>query len=158
MFKDYYKILSINYPATQQEIRTAYITQTKRWHPDRNPNIDTTKKMQDINEAYQILSNVSSKERYDREYSIFKKEQYSQKQNNNNYNYDYDVKDEDLKDDIFNARKTAEEYVKEFFSTLHSTSKSAIKGSFTYMFYVILGFIGFGIFAFLVSLLAQQCH
>ena len=55
MFKDYYEILDVPFGATDSEIKSAYKHQAIRWHPDRNPGIDVTNIMQDINEAYAIL-------------------------------------------------------------------------------------------------------
>mgnify|MGYP003588694485 CR=1 FL=1 len=71
MFKDYYKILGISQNATQEEIKTAYHSMSLKWHPDMNPNRDTTEIMQDINEAYAILRDTEAKRRYDIEYKSF---------------------------------------------------------------------------------------
>ncbi|MBX2893552.1 MAG: DnaJ domain-containing protein [Saprospiraceae bacterium] len=51
MFKDYYAILEIGNDATSEEIKSAFKKQALNWHPDRNPGVDTTSKMQVINEA-----------------------------------------------------------------------------------------------------------
>lgn len=112
MFKDYYTILEIPFTASSEEIRTAYKRQAMKWHPDKNPNQDVTFVMQDINEAYNILKNSVTKQRYDEEYVIYIKEQSSKRV------YDYQVYDENLKNDIFTARKEASDYVKEFMSEL----------------------------------------
>ena len=72
MLKDYYDILGITEDATIVQIKTAYRTQALKWHPDRNPGVDTSEKMKEINEAYSILSNPESKARYDKEYAAFK--------------------------------------------------------------------------------------
>src|ERR1035437_7874750 len=67
-FKDYYAILKVKQNAAVSEIIAAYKKQCKEWHPDRNPGIDTTKIMQEINEAKWILLNPVLREKYDREY------------------------------------------------------------------------------------------
>jgi len=67
-FKDYYAILKVMRNATVSEIVAAYKKQCKEWHPDRNPGIDTTQIMQEINEAKWILLNPVLREKYDREY------------------------------------------------------------------------------------------
>ena len=36
MFKDYYAVLDISSSASLQEIKSAYYTQSKKWHPDIN--------------------------------------------------------------------------------------------------------------------------
>ena len=65
--KDYYLILGISVDATERQIKSAYHNMAVLWHPDKNPNRDTTEKMKEINEAYAILSNPESRLRYDRE-------------------------------------------------------------------------------------------
>lgn len=72
MFKDYYAILEINEYATVGEIKIAFRRLAKKWHPDRNPGMDTTKMMQDINEAYLILKDSDARIKYNTEYLKFK--------------------------------------------------------------------------------------
>lgn len=66
MFKDYYEILDIDWHASQMEIKSAYRKQSMKWHPDRNPGLDVTAMMQDINEAYAILKDELKRERYNK--------------------------------------------------------------------------------------------
>lgn len=68
IFKDYYKILGLeNSRVTVPEIKSAYREQAKIYHPDVNAqNSFSEERFKDINEAYRILSNSSSKRRYDR--------------------------------------------------------------------------------------------
>jgi len=67
--KDYYSILGISSSATQKEIRSAYINKVKQNHPDlfQHPKekLAATKKLQDLNEAYEILSNLQTREQFD---------------------------------------------------------------------------------------------
>ncbi len=66
IFKDYYKILGLkDNKVTIEEIKQAYREQAKKYHPDMNNNF-SEERFKDINEAYRILSNVSSKRKYDR--------------------------------------------------------------------------------------------
>ncbi|KAG2389710.1 DnaJ protein [Vigna angularis] len=52
--KDYYKILEVDYDATDDDIRSNYIRLALKWHPDKQKDQDcTTSRFQDINEAYQ---------------------------------------------------------------------------------------------------------
>lgn len=68
IFKDYYKILEIsNYKASTEEIKQAYREQAKKYHPDiNNTSSSSEERFKDINEAYKVLSNSSSRRKYDR--------------------------------------------------------------------------------------------
>ena len=68
IFKDYYKILSLETNrVSSEQIKNAYRTAAKKYHPDINVEDRLSEeKIKDINEAYRILSNPSTKRRYDR--------------------------------------------------------------------------------------------
>ena len=68
IFKDYYKILGLdNSKVSASEIKTAYREQAKLYHPDVNAESSfSEERFKDINEAYRVLSNSSSKRKYDR--------------------------------------------------------------------------------------------
>ncbi|KAK4745667.1 hypothetical protein SAY87_011979 [Trapa incisa] len=64
--KDYYKILEVGYDATDDEIRSNYIRLALKWHPDKQKNQDdATLRFQEINEAYQVLSDPTRRMEYD---------------------------------------------------------------------------------------------
>lgn len=67
--KDYYDILGVSVKASIEEITAAKNELAKRYHPDANikNGIDTTLHMQEILEAYQILSDPAKRTEYDRE-------------------------------------------------------------------------------------------
>lgn len=68
IFKDYYKILGLETnKVTEQEIKSAFREQAKKYHPDINQQTRQSEEMfKDINEAYRILSSGGSKRKYDR--------------------------------------------------------------------------------------------
>ena len=68
IFKDYYKILSLETNrVSSEQIKNAYRTAAKKYHPDINVEDRLSEeKIKDINEAYRILSNPSTKRKYDR--------------------------------------------------------------------------------------------
>lgn len=64
---NYYQILGIKQTATQAEIKSAYKTLVKKYHPDvyRGDKSFAEKKTQEINEAYAVLSVPQTKAEYD---------------------------------------------------------------------------------------------
>jgi curved DNA-binding protein CbpA len=67
---DYYQILQVKPTATNAEIKTAYRKLAKLFHPDKNPGAED--KFRIIKEAYEILIDEVSRNRYDvkRNYDI----------------------------------------------------------------------------------------
>lgn len=85
IFKDYYKILGLdNNKVTMEDIKQAYREQAKKYHPDVNVgNVASEERFKDINEAYQVLSNGTTKRKYDRMWNTHignrrKKQQYQE--------------------------------------------------------------------------------
>ena len=68
IFKDYYKILSLETnKVSSEQIKNAYRIAAKKYHPDVNVEDRLSEeKIKDINEAYRVLSNPSTKRKYDR--------------------------------------------------------------------------------------------
>jgi curved DNA-binding protein len=65
-YKDYYKTLGVDRKASQDEIKKAYRTLAKKYHPDRNPDDEKIKgKFEEISEAYEVLSDPEKKRKYD---------------------------------------------------------------------------------------------
>jgi len=65
--RDYYEVLNVSRDASQDEIKKAYRTLAKKYHPDLNPNNkEAEQKFKEINEAYEILSDPDKRSRYDR--------------------------------------------------------------------------------------------
>lgn len=64
--RDFYEILGISKGAGDADIKKAYRTLAKKYHPDMNPNDKSAEKnFKEVNEAYEILSNPEKKSRYD---------------------------------------------------------------------------------------------
>ncbi len=68
IFKDYYKILELKTnKVSSEQIKNAYRLAVKKNHPDLNIEDKLAEeKIKDINEAYKILSDNTSKRKYDR--------------------------------------------------------------------------------------------
>lgn len=88
IFKNYYKILGLqqNTKSTQNEIKSAYRAQAKKYHPDVNVNNkNAEERFKDINEGYRILSDPIQKRKYDRSWNNYigkkmQKEKMSEKE------------------------------------------------------------------------------
>jgi len=65
MANDYYKILGVEKTATTDEIKKAYRKLALKYHPDRGGDSETAKKFNEINEAYQVLSDSQKRSQYD---------------------------------------------------------------------------------------------
>ena len=63
----YYSVLEVQPHATSEEIKKAFRLQALRWHPDKNTDntAEAEEKFKLISEAYQTLSDLDKKERYD---------------------------------------------------------------------------------------------
>lgn len=88
IFKNYYKLLELpqNIKSSQSEIKIAYRTQAKKYHPDVNiQNKAAEERFKDINEAYKILSDPIQKRKYDKQWNNYvgkkiQREKLSQKE------------------------------------------------------------------------------
>jgi curved DNA-binding protein CbpA len=64
--RDYYEVLGIAPSASAEEIREAYHKRAFQYHPDRHQESEEAhQKMQEINEAYAILSDPIKRREYD---------------------------------------------------------------------------------------------
>jgi len=153
MFVDYYVILEISFDANAETIKVAYKKQALKWHPDRNPGVDTTHRMQQINEAYLILKDTEARQLYDKEYQRYKEyqrqtsasqeqrrhqrhqqESQSQARQEQQKSYSetfedssYQVFDETLNKWMSNARKQAVNLAKQTIDDIIGMSKASAK-------------------------------
>lgn len=107
--KNYYEILEVNKKASKEVIEKAYKVLVKKYHPDLYSGQKkeyAEKKIKEINEAYNVLTDEFMKEQYDAE--LEKQEQetlyrkYGNHQSNNVQNVNDNKKEKEVQD--FNER------------------------------------------------------
>ncbi len=65
-FKDYYKILGVERTASSDDIRKAFRTMARKYHPDVAKDKKTAEeKFKEINEANEVLSDADKRKKYD---------------------------------------------------------------------------------------------
>ncbi|MHA3892611.1 DnaJ C-terminal domain-containing protein [Acinetobacter sp. GXMZU3951] len=65
MPKNYYEILGVTREASPDQIKKAYRKLARKYHPDISKESDAEAKMQEVNVAYDTLSNEEKKKEYD---------------------------------------------------------------------------------------------
>ncbi|MEM9810838.1 MAG: DnaJ C-terminal domain-containing protein [Pseudomonadota bacterium] len=67
MAKDPYSLLGVGRQASQDEIRSAYRTLAKRYHPDRNPDDPSAEEQfKSVTRAFEIIGDEDKRRRFDR--------------------------------------------------------------------------------------------
>lgn len=63
--RDYYEVLGVSRSASQDELKKAYRSLAKKYHPDVSKEPDAEVKFKEINEAYEVLSDENKRKTYD---------------------------------------------------------------------------------------------
>ena len=137
MFIDYYSILNVDHKANSEVIKKAYKRQAIKWHPDKNLGKDTSREMQQINEAYLILGDPDARKRYDKEYALFK-QVFS---NNEGTDSNYDIQDDILKDWISRARRQSIDLAKQAIMDISGLTKESASAAFNRVKYLVLLYV-----------------
>ena len=85
--KNYYEMLEVNPKASKEVIEKAYRVLVKKYHPDLyqgDKKLIAQKKVQELNEAYRVLSDNFLREQYDLELEKERADKY----NTNNVSYE----------------------------------------------------------------------
>ena len=64
-YKDYYKILGVKKDASKQDIKRAYRTLARKYHPDVSKESDAEVKFKEIGESYEVLKDPEKRKAYD---------------------------------------------------------------------------------------------
>lgn len=65
-YKDYYSILGVKKGASKEEVKKAYRSKARRYHPDVNADSEeASRKFKEISEAYEVLGNEENRKLYD---------------------------------------------------------------------------------------------
>lgn len=63
--KDFYEVLGVSKSANDAEIKKAYRSLAKKYHPDVNKEADAENKFKEVQEAYEVLSDSEKRANYD---------------------------------------------------------------------------------------------
>jgi len=91
MAKKYYQTLEISEEATPEDIKKSYRKLAQKWHPDKwsskslKERKQANEMMQEVNKAYEILSDGEKRRKYDLGLTDFPVD---------DFNYQYDPKEE----------------------------------------------------------------
>ena len=63
--KDFYAILGVSKDASEADITKAYRKLARKYHPDLNKTKEAEEKFKDVSEAYDVLNNKETRQKYD---------------------------------------------------------------------------------------------
>jgi curved DNA-binding protein len=63
--RDFYEVLGVGRTATADEIQRAYRKLARTYHPDVNKDPDADSRFKEVSEAYDVLSDLETRKRYD---------------------------------------------------------------------------------------------
>jgi curved DNA-binding protein len=79
-FRNYYEILGVPAEASSEEIKKVFRRLARQYHPDLNPgNKEAEEKFKDINEAYEVLSDLNKRSQYDQFSRFWQKKGFNKK-------------------------------------------------------------------------------
>ena len=64
--RDYYEVLGVSKDASEKDLKKAFRSLARKFHPDKNDSPDADEKFKEIQEAYAVLSDSEKRRNYDR--------------------------------------------------------------------------------------------
>ncbi len=98
MTEDYYDILGVKKTSTDEEIKKAYKTLAKKYHPDINKEAGSEEKFKKLSEAYAVLSDKQKREQYTQFGKEGFQQRYSQEDIFRNFNFSFGDDEEGMFD------------------------------------------------------------
>src|SRR5262245_50289214 len=66
MPRDYYEVLGVKRDASEDDIKKAYRSLARKYHPDRNPgDKEAERNFKEVQDAYDVLSDKKKRSQYD---------------------------------------------------------------------------------------------
>jgi curved DNA-binding protein CbpA len=146
---NYYDILGVRTTANTDEIRKAFRSKAKLLHPDVNSEPNANEKFRQVNEAYEVLTDVKRRYLFDLQMeSLLRKGKkrtvhpraYGSSKSDPNFHYDW----ESISKAAYQHRQQKEE------SRLFRANSAMLQ--FLYVFGMLMGFVVIGITAWAISL------
>ncbi len=175
-FSNYYAILNIGIFSLPQEIKSAFKIQAIKWHPDKNPELNTTLRMQEINKAYLLLQDPDAWSKYNEEYLRYKTfQQNVNKQPNHEYynhykseernftkesfqSHDYEVICEILKRWMANAKRQSISLARLTLEDMVGMSKAGAVAMANGALHGLGRYVVFSIIILIVSAITKSCN
>ena len=113
--KKYYEILEVNPKASQEIIEKAYKVLAKKYHPDLQEEQHkelAKQKMQEINEAYEILSDANKSAQYDQQLANEEQRELQRKieEQNKVYEQSQNIQQNQMQQDAYYQEQLRKEY------------------------------------------------
>ena len=64
--RDYYEVLGVEKSASERDLKNAFRSLARKYHPDRSSEENAEDKFKEIQEAYAVLSDAEKRAQYDR--------------------------------------------------------------------------------------------
>ena len=59
--RDYYEVLGVDRTAGEKELKNAFLSLARKYHPDRSSEPDAEEKFKEIQESYAVLSDTEKR-------------------------------------------------------------------------------------------------